>query len=119
MKKTITFTLALVLALSTLGVQAHPGGGHWGGGGGHWGAGWGRGAYVAPLLAAGVVGASIYAASNPYYYAPSYVTPGVVVAPLAQPVYTNPQAPVAYYCASYQQYYPQVQTCPVPWQIVQ
>ena len=40
MKKTITFTLALVLALSTLGVQAHPGGGHWGGGGGHWGAGW-------------------------------------------------------------------------------
>jgi len=47
------------------------------------------------------------------------VTPGVVVAPLAQPVYTNPQAPVAYYCASYQQYYPQVQTCPVPWQMVQ
>jgi hypothetical protein len=122
MKKTLTFVLTVVLALSTLSAQAHPGGGHWGGGerwgGGHWGAGWGRGAYVAPILAAGVVGASIYAASNPYYYA-TPVTPGVVVAPVAQPVYSAPQAPVGYYCASYQQYYPQVQTCPVPWQLVQ
>jgi len=119
MKKLITSALALVLVLSTLGAQAHPGGGHWVGGGGHWGGGWGRGAYVAPLLAAGVVGASIYAATNPYYYGPTYVTPGVVVPSVAQPVYTNPQAPVGYYCSSYQQYYPQVQTCPVPWQMVQ
>lgn len=117
MKKTFTSIVALVLGVSALSVQAHPGGGHWAGGG-HWGGGWGRGVYVAPLLAAGVVGASIYAATNPYYYGTTYVTPGVVVTPPVQPVYSAPQAPAAYFCATYQQYYPQVQTCPVPWQLV-
>jgi hypothetical protein len=69
--------------------------------GGH-GNGW-----LGPVVAAAVVGSVLYATHNPVYATPVY--PPVVVAPPPQ---------VAYYCASYQQYYPNVATCPVPWQAV-
>ncbi|NBX53964.1 MAG: hypothetical protein EBT70_02655 [Betaproteobacteria bacterium] len=39
----------------------------------------------------------------------------------AEPVYINAPPPpprVAYFCSAYQQYYPNVASCPVPWQMV-
>ncbi|MEY4363683.1 MAG: hypothetical protein RLZZ24_1035 [Pseudomonadota bacterium] len=100
----------LAIALSTAWVmpaQAHGMGG-WRGGYGHMHhhhGGW-RGDWVGPVLGAAIVGGAIYTASTP-----TYVT---------QPVYVAPPPPqrVAYYCASWGQYYPAVQTCPVPWQPV-
>lgn len=65
----------------------------------------------------------------PYYYGPAYYPP--VVIERAPPVYvereplpavqapvTTPPAPVWYYCASAEGYYPYVQNCPEGWQSV-
>jgi hypothetical protein len=120
MKKLTQTVLALTLALTGALSQAHPGGyGHgYAHGYGH-GGGWSRGAWVAPVLAAGLIGGAIYAGSQPVY-GPTYVNPPLVVNPA--PTYMNgvpgTVAPVAYYCSAYQQYYPQVGSCPVPWTIV-
>lgn len=103
-------TLCLAAALA-VPAQAHGGGGGWRGGyayghaHGHHHHGGGRG-WVAPVLGAAIIGSAIYAASTP-----SYATAPVIVAPPA------PQR-VAYYCTTWGQYYPAVQTCPTPWQIV-
>jgi hypothetical protein len=82
-------------------------GGHQGGrNGGHHGHGHGYGRWAAPLLGAAVIGGLVYA-NRPQVY--------------AEPVYINaPPTPprVAYFCSAYQQYYPSVATCPVPWQMV-
>jgi hypothetical protein len=78
-----------------------------GGGYGHHLHGGYRNGWVGPVVAAAVVGSVLYATHNPVYATPVY--PPVVMAPPPQ---------VAYYCASYQQYYPNVATCPVPWQAV-
>ncbi len=123
MKKLTQSILLITLALAGALAQAHPVG--YGGGNGHYyahgghGGGWSRGGWVAPVLAAGLIGGAIYAGSHPVY-APNYVNPPVVINPA--PLYMNgvpgTVAPVAYYCSAYQQYYPQVGTCPVPWQII-
>lgn len=79
-------------------------GGHGGYGGGHHGHGYGR--WAGPLLGAAVIGGLVYA-NRPQVY--------------TEPVYINaPPTPprVAYFCSAYQQYYPSVATCPVPWQLV-
>lgn len=90
----------------------------------------GRGAdWIAPLLVLGIAGAAIGAAAQapvrvvppampvpvPVYAAPVYVTPS--------PAHVQPQAValpygLAYYCPSYGQYHPQVQSCPGGWQLV-
>lgn len=86
--------------------------------------------WIAPLLVLGIAGAAIGAAAQapvrvvvppampapvPVYAAPVYVTPS--------PTHVQPQAValphgLAYYCPSYGQYHPQVQSCPGGWQLV-
>jgi len=102
------FTLCAFCLAGALAVpaQAHGMGGGWRGGYGYHHHGGGRG-WVAPVLGAAIIGSAIYAASSP-----SYAAAPVIVAP-------PPPQRVAYYCASWGQYYPAVQTCPVPWQPVQ
>jgi hypothetical protein len=121
MKKLTLLMFTSVLLCTSLTSQAH-GFAHYGGGhggyarGGYYGGGWG-----VPFVAGALVGSAVYAATYPAYGA-VYATPPVVVNPA--PVYGGAPvmqgaAPVAYYCPSYQQYYPQVSSCPVPWQPVQ
>ncbi len=107
----------LLLALSgALAVApsafAHGGWGH-GGGHGYYG---GSGRWVGPVLGAALVGTAVYAATYPrvVYSQPMVMGPTVMAAP---PVVVDP-ARVAYFCNTYQQYYPNVATCPVPWQVV-
>ena len=118
MKKIAKSVVVIAFALMGVLSQAHQSGygrGHGHGGGG----GWSRGGWVAPALAAGLIGGAIYAGSHPIY-GPTYVNPPIIFNPA--PTYMNGApgtvAPVAYYCSAYQQYYPQVGSCPVPWQIV-
>ena len=107
--KRLTAIAAVVLSAAVaMPAQAHGMGGWHGGYGHHYGGGW-RGNWVAPVVGAAIVGSALYAASTPSYAMPVYATPPVVVAP--------PQR-VAYYCATWGQYYPAVQSCPVPWQPV-
>ena len=73
-------------------------GGHRGGHRHHW---------VGPVVAAALLGTAVYAAQAPVYATPVY-----------PPVVLTPPPQVAYYCSAYQQYYPSVPTCPVPWQPV-
>ena len=98
---------------------AHGGWRHGGGGYGHHGhhGHHGGGArWVGPVLGAALVGSALYAATYPrvVYSQPVVVSPPVVTAP---PIVVDP-ARVAYFCNPYQQYYPTVATCPVPWQVV-
>jgi hypothetical protein len=58
-------------------------------------------------LGAAIVGSAIYAATTPAY---AVAPPVVTVAPHAPRV--------AYYCGTSQQFYPNVPTCNVPWQLV-
>lgn len=88
-------------------VMAHGWGGGPGGRGAYSHHGGYRSGWVGPVVAAAVLGSVLYATHAPVYATPAY--PPVVVAP---------QPAVAYYCATYQQYYPAVPTCPVPWQAV-
>ena len=84
----------------------HHGWHHGGRNGGHHGHGHGYGRWAGPLLGAAVIGGLVNA-TRPQVY--------------AEPVYINaPPTPprVAYFCSAYQQYYPSVATCPVPWQMV-
>lgn len=119
--KRISILLACLLsAVLAVPAQAngfghgHGHGGHgYGGYGGHHGGygyrgGWGNN-WVAPVLGAAIVGGAIYAASTP-----SYVMPQQVV---VQQQYAPPSR-VAYFCPTAQQYYPQVPSCQVPWQLV-
>lgn len=78
-----------------------------GGGYGHHHHGGYRNGWVGPVVAAALVGSVLYASQSPVYATPVY-----------PPVVMTPPPQVAYYCASYQQYYPNVATCPVPWQAV-
>jgi hypothetical protein len=65
-----------------------------------------------PLVSAAVVGSTLYWA-NQAYNQPSVT----VIAPLPPPVVL--EAPrVAYFCQSSRQYYPNVATCNMPWQLV-
>jgi len=67
-----------------------------------------HGSWIAPLAAAALVGGVVYATR------PVYASPPVVLLP---PVYMEPPR-VAYFCQAYQQYYPNVGSCPQPWQMV-
>jgi hypothetical protein len=109
--KRLVATLAVVLSAAlALPAQAHGMGGWRGGYMHHYHGGW-RGDWVGPVVGAAIVGSAVYAATRPAYnYSYTYASPPVVVMP--------PQQPVAYYCATWGQYYPAVQTCPVPWQPV-
>ena len=106
---------ALAVAPSAFahGGWRHGGGGYGGGGHGYHG---GHGHWVGPVLGAALIGTAVYAATYPQvvYSQPMVVGPTVMTAP---PVVVDP-ARVAYFCNTYQQYYPNVATCPVPWQVV-
>jgi hypothetical protein len=107
MKRILNFLLCLLLCAGVLPAQAHGGYGDYGRGHGHHG-GW-RNNWAGPVLGAALVGSVIYSASSPSYV---MAAPGVMVQP---PVYPNR---VAYFCNTSQQYYPNVPSCNVPWQLV-
>jgi len=108
MKRIPNLLLCLLVFTAVLPAQAYGGGhGGYGHGHGHYG-GW-RNNWVGPVLGAALVGTVIYSASTPSYA----MAPPVV---MAQPsMYPNR---VAYFCSTAQQYYPNVQSCNVPWQLV-
>ncbi len=86
---------------------------HHHGGYGYRGGAWNN-HWVGPVVGAAIVGSVIYAARTPAYA----VSPQVVT--VTPPVVTvAPPAPrVAYFCSTSQQFYPNVPTCNVPWQLV-
>ena len=112
-------TFVLVLPAQADG-RGHAGGGRHGGHGfsqnygTHGGHGYGshyRGSsnhWLAPVLGAALVGSVIYAASTPSYAMPQQV--------VVQQQYAPPSR-VAYFCPTSQQFYPNVPTCQVPWQL--
>lgn len=104
MKRASILLACLLSALLALPAQAHGYGHH--GGHGHRG-GWGH-HWVAPVLGAAIVGGAIYAASTPSYAMPTQV--------VVQQQYLPPSR-VAYFCPTSQQFYPNVPTCHVPWQL--
>jgi hypothetical protein len=121
MKRVSTLLACLLACAFVMPAQAHGFGGHgYGGGYGGWHGGgyrhdyyrgsWGNN-WVAPVLGAAVVGSVLYAASTPSYVVQQ---PPVVV----MPQQSMPPARVAYFCSTSQQYYPNVPSCPVPWQPV-
>ena len=109
------------MAYANHGMVAH-GGFHGGGGGwghgygfrGHGGGHGGGGGWVAPLLGAALVGGAIYATLPQQ---PVVIQQPQVVYPQQPMVITDPSR-VRYYCAAYQQYYPNVNQCPSAWQVV-
>ena len=109
----IIFTLTIGLSAS---FSSHAGGGFYGHsyGGSHRTHG---NRWVAPLVIGGIVGTAVYsnyASSQNVYREPVYVQP-----PNYVPYYAiTPVQPKAYYCLDYGAYYPQVTTCPSPWQLV-
>jgi len=100
----VLLSMALAAPAFANGYGRH--GGHHGGYGHHHGGGWGN-HWVGPVLGAAIVGSAIYAATTPAY---AVAPPVVSVAP--------PAPRVAYYCGTSQQFYPNVPTCNVPWQLV-
>ena len=138
----------IAAASSLIAVPAHAqhaghGGGHGGGGGGHGGGGHGHGGgwhgggwgWGGALAGAAILGAYSYPyfydyadpyagypyggypyAGYPYASYPNagyaYPSPSMAYTPAA------PGAPGWYYCQNPAGYYPNVQQCPVPWQLV-
>ncbi len=108
----VLLSTSLVAPAFANGYGRHGGhyGGHHGGHhirhGHHHGGGWGN-HWVGPVLGAAIVGSAIYAATTPAY---AVAPPVVTVVP--------PAPRVAYYCGTSQQFYPNVPTCNVPWQLV-
>ncbi len=89
--------------------QGYEGGhGHHGHHGYHGERGWGW----APWASAAIIGSTLYWANQ------SYSQPSVtIIAPPPPPVAI--EAPrVAYFCQASRQYYPNVATCTMPWQLV-
>ncbi len=136
-KSSILPLTALVLGLLAFGsVQAGPHGHGWHRGG-HWGHTHfhhhhrGSAHWVAPAIIGGALLAT--AISRPAYaqwpVAPVVLPPTVTyvqshpasvtyVYPTAAPVVSVSQQPMGYYCATSGQFYPQVPTCSVPWQLI-
>lgn len=112
MKRIPQLLLCAWLCAAILPVQAHGGHGAFGRADGHYGyghhGGW-RNNWVGPVLGAALVGSVIYSASTPSY---AMAPPVIVAQPSVYP------ARVAYFCSTAQQYYPNVQSCNVPWQLV-
>jgi hypothetical protein len=117
MKRVSILLACLLSAVLAVPAQAHGfGHGHGSGGYGAYGdhhggygyrSGWGHN-WAGPALGVAIVGGAIYAASTP-----SYAMPQTVV---VQQQYAPPSR-VAYFCPSSQQFYPNVLTCQVPWQL--
>lgn len=115
MKRLFKLLISLLIGALAVPAMAHGGFGHSGGHGGYGGHGGFRGGYefrqgwgnnwVAPVIGATILGGAIYAANRPVYVVQQ------------QPILNAPPQG-AYYCIAYQQFYPNVPTCPVPWQIV-
>ena len=115
MKKIGAMIFTMMIGLSA-SISCNAGGGFYGhthgGSRGMYGNRW-----VAPLVIGGIVGAAVYsnyANSQNVYREPIYVQP-----PNYVPHHViTPVHPKAYYCLDYGSYYPQVTTCPSPWQLV-
>ena len=115
MKRLSKLLVSLLIGALAVPAFAHGGFGH-GGHGGFGPYGGFRGGYeyrrgwdnnwVGPVIGATILGGALYAASRP----PVYVVQ-------QQPIVSAPPQG-AYYCSAYQQFYPNLPTCPVPWQIV-
>jgi hypothetical protein len=110
-----TFLACAVLGLGTSQAQA------WGHHGGYYHGGY-RGAWVAPAFVGGaILGAALAAPAYPAYAYP-VVTPAPMypaVVPNYSMPYTAPAAqPTGYYCPTTRQFYPNVPTCNVPWQLI-
>jgi len=114
MKKLI-LSIAAIATIAPAIAQHHDGGGFHGGGehrGGEWHGGerhgdrdhWRGGIWIGPGYG-----------YDPYYPLYGYVPPPVYVEP---PSLLPPRQEAWYWCPTYQQYYPNVQTCNVPWQQV-
>lgn len=110
MKNITKLLITLLMGTFALSTFAHGGGHGYGGGFRHhhhsgyeYRHGWNHN-WMGPVIGATILSGAFYAATRPV----------VVVQP---PVY-SPLPQEAYYCSSYQQFYPSVPTCPVPWQII-
>lgn len=98
----------------------------WGHHGGYYHGGY-RGGWVAPAFVGGaILGAALAA---PAYAYPAYTYPVVNPAPIypavvpaypaVAPGYAAPAAqPTGYFCPTTRQFYPNVPTCNVPWQLI-
>jgi hypothetical protein len=118
MKRLSKLLVSFLIAAMAVPAFAHGGVGRGGHGGGFYNHGsnfhrhggyefrhsWGNN-WVAPVIGATILGGVIYAANRPVYVLQQ------------QPIESAPPQG-AYYCSAYQQFYPNVPTCPVPWQIV-
>lgn len=88
----------------------------WHSGGYRGGYGFGFAPFVAGAVIGGAVVGAAYAAQPVYYSAPvQVINPAPVY---VQPPISVPIQPHGYYCPTAQNYYPNVQTCNVPWQLV-
>jgi hypothetical protein len=110
MKNFSKLLTAILICTFVLPALAHGGGNRHGGGFRHYHHGgyefrhgWNHN-WVGPIVGATILSGAFYAATRP-----------VVV--VQQPPIYLPVPQDAYYCSSYQQFYPSVPTCPVPWQI--
>jgi hypothetical protein len=117
MKKFISALTLVGAIVATMPVHAHGfGRGGYGWHGGYWGGGWG-----VPLIAGAVIGAGIYANTAPYYYSGTtvYYNQPATVYSAVPPVGSAPPAPrIGYFCATTNQFYPNVPNCQTPWQQV-
>jgi hypothetical protein len=59
------------------------------------------------------IGGTVIVGAPLVYPAPVYVSPAPVY--VEPPVYIEQSAQIYYYCPDYQQYYPDVSSCPSPW----
>jgi hypothetical protein len=100
MKKLLLLVLALLISTS---VFAHQGGRSQHGGHGYY-----RGFYPGVIVGAVGIGLGYRYYEPPVYYVP---TP-------YQPMVIYPSLQVFWYCVDLQEYYPNVTTCPSPWQKV-
>ncbi len=107
----VLLTLGALSALGTVSAQAHGGhgGGHYGGHHGGHGGGYSAGGYYGGGYYGGGYG-------SPYYVAPLAVAPLYYSAPY-RPAYP-PGGQTFWWCAPYQRYYPEVNSCPIDWQPV-
>jgi len=117
------FLACTVLGLGMSQAQA------WGHHGGYYHGGY-RGGWVAPAFVGGaVLGAVLATPSYPAYAYPAYAYPVVTPAPVyptvmpaypaVPPTYAAPAPqPTGYFCPTTRQFYPNVPTCNVPWQLI-